>query len=759
MKPGMRKSGIEITGDIPWGTHFALFYRTKEDLIDILVPYFKAGLENGEYCLWVTAEPLGAGEAGAKMAAVMPDFDRYVENGQIEIIPYTDWYTIDGKFDGERVLNGWIDRLRQARERGFDGLRLTGNESWLDRETWNDFIDYEQTINKVIGQYNMLGLCSYPRDQCDANDILDVVSTHQFALNRRDGEWKIIEDQRQKRTRKALRESETSLAKSQEMAHIGSWELDVATGDVERSAESYRIFGLAPDEYMITYEKFLGFVMPEEREHVARGIQLAVETGNNYDATFNIRRKDGEIRVLHSMAEPIRDKAGRIVKLFGTNQDITERRRAEEERETTVRFLSLVNETRSTRDLIQTAAAFFQQRSGCEAVGIRLREGDNYPYYEARGFRQEFIRKENLLCSHDRDGRVLRDKDGFPMLDCMCGNVITGRTDPSQPFFTARGSFWTNSTTELLATTSEKDRLAKTRNVCNTEGYESFALIALRVGDERLGVLQLNDRRKGHFTREQIAMWERLADYLAVALAKFNAEEALIDAKTQAELYLDLMGHDINNMHQIALGYLELARDMIRMDEQQKEFLEKPIEVLQRATRLIVNVRKLQQLQEGLLLTSIVDVHTVLADVQREYGSVPGKTVTLNLNDHCQVRANEFLQDVFANLVGNAIKHTGDRAEVLITLEKMLKNGHCNCRVTVEDNGPGIPDNFKDLVFNRMLKGTEKAKGIGLGLYLVKSLVESYGGRVWVEDRVKGDPGRGAKFVVMLPAFMENHSE
>ena len=96
----MRKSGIDIIGDVPWGTHFALFYRTKEDLIDVLVPYFVAGLENNEYCMWVTAEPLDAGEARAKLAAAMPDFGRYVEKGQIEIIPFTDWYKIDGKFDG-----------------------------------------------------------------------------------------------------------------------------------------------------------------------------------------------------------------------------------------------------------------------------------------------------------------------------------------------------------------------------------------------------------------------------------------------------------------------------------------------------------------------------------------------------------------------------------------------------------------------------------------------------------------------------------
>jgi signal transduction histidine kinase len=71
--------------------------------------------------------------------------------------------------------------------------------------------------------------------------------------------------------------------------------------------------------------------------------------------------------------------------------------------------------------------------------------------------------------------------------------------------------------------------------------------------------------------------------------------------------------------------------------------------------------------------------------------------------------------------------------------------------VTVEDNGPGIPDGFKGRVFNRMLKGNDKSKGMGLGLYLVKSLVESYRGHVWVEDRVPGDHSKGAKFVAMMP--------
>jgi PAS domain S-box-containing protein len=231
------------------------------------------------------------------------------------------------------------------------------------------------------------------------------------------------------------------------------------------------------------------------------------------------------------------------------------------------------------------------------------------------------------------------------------------------------------------------------------------------------------------------------------------AEEELKAAKQQAELYLDLMGHDINNMHQIALGYLELAREMPDSGVQ-GEFLDKSMEVLQRSTALIGNVRKLQKLQDGIYRMQDMDLSRLLRDVQKEYGSVPNKRITLHMNghEHCMVRANELLHDVLANLVLNAIKHTGDKADILMMLDTVKDNNYRHCMVIVEDNGPGIPDEAKEHIFNRALRGTSKASGMGLGLYLVKSLVDSYGGKVWAEDRVHGDHTHGARFVVMLPA-------
>ncbi len=230
-----------------------------------------------------------------------------------------------------------------------------------------------------------------------------------------------------------------------------------------------------------------------------------------------------------------------------------------------------------------------------------------------------------------------------------------------------------------------------------------------------------------------------------------RTEEALKAAKQQAELYLDLMSHDINNMHQIAMGYLELAQDSIQ-DEGERKLLEKPVEVLQRSARLIQNVRKLQKLKDGVFRIGNVDIRGVLVDVQREYGAIPEKNITLQFHghEHCYVMANELLHDVFANLVSNAVKHSNALAEIGIDVDRVSDNGTACYRVAVEDNGSGIPDGSKDMIFNRMQKGS--AKGMGLGLFLVRSLVESYGGRVWVEDRVKGDHTKGARFVVVLPA-------
>jgi PAS domain S-box-containing protein len=206
-------------------------------------------------------------------------------------------------------------------------------------------------------------------------------------------------------------------------------------------------------------------------------------------------------------------------------RDITERRIAESEREIVTEILRLISQKDDRHELMRAVTALLQDWSGCEAVGVRLHEGDDFPYFETRGFPPEFVLAENRLCAVDVQGELERDSDGNPILECMCGNVIAGRFDPALPFFTETGSFWTNSTTELLAGTTEADRQGRTRNRCNRQGYESVALVPLRAAGRTFGLLQFNDRPRGRFNLRTIQFLQRLADSLAVGLAQREAAE------------------------------------------------------------------------------------------------------------------------------------------------------------------------------------------------------------------------------------------
>jgi len=139
--------------------------------------------------------------------------------------------------------------------------------------------------------------------------------------------------------------------------------------------------------------------------------------------------------------------------------------------------------------------------------------------------------------------RVVDSTDivGNPVLECMCGNVIQGRFDPDLPFFTKNGTFWTNSTTDLLASTNEEDRLARTRNRCHGEGYESVALIPLVHGNQTIGLLQFNDPERNRFDDKKIALLERLASSLAIGLSQRKTALALRESEERYRSIMESM--------------------------------------------------------------------------------------------------------------------------------------------------------------------------------------------------------------------------
>ena len=235
-------------------------------------------------------------------------------------------------------------------------------------------------------------------------------------------------------------------------------------------------------------------------------------------------------------------------------------------------------------------------------------------------------------------------------------------------------------------------------------------------------------------------------------------EDALLQSKSDAELYVDLMGHDINNMNQVGIGYLELAMDVLtrggKLDLSQHSLLSKSLESFNNSSKLIDNVRKIQRERRGDYEATIIDVNDVLLEAIRQYSSVEERNVTINYAPApgCLVMANELIKDVFLNLIGNAIKHSDGPVDIHVKLEKADHNGLDHYKAFVEDDGPGIPDSLKSTLFDRLNLASTHARGKGFGLCLIKMLVDDYSGMFWAEDRVPGDHTKGARFVVMLPA-------
>lgn len=192
----LRETGLKAVGPVPWGSHFCIFYETKKDLLDIVVPYFKAGLEANEFCLWVvaTSELLTVDEAKTVLDEGVPDLERSLKNGNIEIKPYSKWFMSGRAVDVRKSVARIRQKVTGAVKRGFSGTRLTGNPGWMRNNLpARGFREFEQEFDRQLTHEPMIAGCTFPLRLCGAEDILDAARTHQFAVMVRKGAWKRVE--------------------------------------------------------------------------------------------------------------------------------------------------------------------------------------------------------------------------------------------------------------------------------------------------------------------------------------------------------------------------------------------------------------------------------------------------------------------------------------------------------------------------------------------------------------------------------------
>ncbi|MEW6441824.1 MAG: MEDS domain-containing protein [bacterium] len=235
-----RQTGIDCLGATRWGAHICQFYRSKQDLLEILVPYFKAGLQNREFCMWITSDPLSEEDAHEALRERVVGFEGYLAKGQIEILPHDRWYLKDGRFDSKRVLRGGIKKLDQALENGFDGLRVSGNSSWLGQDDWKEFAAYERELNRGIVRYRVIAICTFCPDLRRPSEIVDMIGAHASALLRNQGEWMLMESYPGDRIKRQRQRFASLLnAHEHERKRIG-WEIHDCIGQA-LSAVKYRV--------------------------------------------------------------------------------------------------------------------------------------------------------------------------------------------------------------------------------------------------------------------------------------------------------------------------------------------------------------------------------------------------------------------------------------------------------------------------------------------------------------------------------------
>jgi PAS domain S-box-containing protein len=194
MTPELRHTGISIVGDVPWGTHFCSFYDTKQDLLDILIPFFKTGLKNNEFCLWIisNSELLTMQEARNELQEVFPELDQHMGKKSIEFADH-DWFLNEGPFDFRRVANQFKEKVDEALARGYVGMRVNGSPAWLETSNPKELRKFEAEVDQLFPHERIIASCTYPIGSSRADFLLDVARKHRFAIARRHGNWDIVE--------------------------------------------------------------------------------------------------------------------------------------------------------------------------------------------------------------------------------------------------------------------------------------------------------------------------------------------------------------------------------------------------------------------------------------------------------------------------------------------------------------------------------------------------------------------------------------
>ena len=569
-----------------------------------------------------------------------------------------------------------------------------------------------------------------------------------------------------KRSEDALKENEERHRAILMTALDGFWLVDASTGNlIEVNDASASMLGYTSEELLLHGLKDIDVQWsPEEIE---REMQKIKTTGKALFETRHRTRSGQSIDVEISVNYlPATDQ------FFSFIRNITERKQVESYREMGREVLQILNESGDLQENIDRVIITLKKGTEFDAVGIRLQDEDDFPYFLQKGFPKDFLLKENSLIERTEDGGVCRDKEGNVCLECTCGLVISGKSDPANPFFTAGGSFWTNDSFPLLEIPSEDDPRIHPRNECIHQGYASVALVPIRNKERIVGLIQFNDRRKGRFTLDSVALLEGIAAHIGEMLMRNRADEEklALEHQFQQTQKLESLGvlaggiaHDFNNILTIILGHCYIIDEDIDSELDQKTHVKQIERAANRAADLCRQM--LNYAGKNTLVQSRVNLWLLVDENVKMLQSAIKKNVGIELDLKYSVPEITGdiaqIQQVVMNLIINAAEAIGDKnGTIKIGLKKTIVPadqaetdffgtttlpGDYAC-LTVSDSGCGMDAETQKRIFEPFF--TTKFTGRGLGMSAVLGIIKSHEGSL----QLSSTPGVGTTFTIYFPS-------
>ncbi|MEI6208171.1 MAG: response regulator [Desulfuromonadales bacterium] len=567
-----------------------------------------------------------------------------------------------------------------------------------------------------------------------------------------------------------MREHKERLANIVKYTPAGYFCIDPDGRFIEVNDAWLRMFGYnSPEEVIGRHFSIIQVdsTFDEAQKHLAKLLSgEAIPSGE-----FSCRRKDGSIGYHTFSAHPV-VHADRIVRLEWFLIDISERRKHELYLDISREVLQLLNESENMPDSLYLVIALLKFRMKFDAVGIRLQEGDDFPYQAQDGFPRDFLLKENSLVERAVDGGVCRDKDGGVSLECICGLVISGKSGTSQLLLTKGGSFWSNDTCPLLELPHDEDPRTNPRNECIHLGYASVALVPVRVKERIVGLIQFNDRHKGRFTPDSVELLEAIASNIGSTLMRkqLEDEKMLLEHQFQQAQKLESLGilaggiaHDFNNILAIILGHCGLMEMDAEEAESHIPMIKTAVERAAVLCRQMLDYAGMSQHnQTQINLVELVDEMVNLLKATIPQNVVIKRNLSagipLILGDESQIR------QIVMNLIINASeaigKVLGEIAVSLATsaimagqsevdhLGNLISPGQYAC-LEVTDNGCGMDDETRRRIFEPFY--TTKFTGRGLGMSAIMGIIIAHKGAIQLFTQ----PGEGTTFKVYLPMQTE----